>query len=79
MSRKTLDPEKQPFNQPLSQPARSVSQPSRTKRILAFICLSTALYGLYGLTNLWSDVQVPRDVYRRPPPLGEKEKEKLFL
>ena len=77
MSEKSLDPEKQVHLSP--GPRRAQKQSHRARRIVALICLTTALYGLYGLSNLWSEVTAPLDVHDRPPPLGEKEKEALFL
>ncbi|KAG7089277.1 hypothetical protein E1B28_010976 [Marasmius oreades] len=76
MSKKAPDPEKQSL--PTAQPVQSSNF---KKRIVSFICLSTALYGLYGLTHIWSGVAtVHRDVLQdKPPPLDVHEREKLFL
>ncbi|KAL0070001.1 Vacuolar protein sorting-associated protein 70 [Marasmius tenuissimus] len=75
MSGKVLDSEKQASLGSVSRSARN--QTSRTKRVVVLICLSTALCGLYGFRNLWSEARAPREVHYRPPPLGEKEKETL--
>ncbi|KAF9265384.1 Zn-dependent exopeptidase [Marasmius fiardii PR-910] len=77
MSKEVLDAEKQPL--PGSHPAQSKPRCKSKRRILAFICLATALYGLYGVTNFWSRVTtIPRDVQNKPP-LDVHEREKLFL
>ncbi|KAJ8072028.1 Vacuolar protein sorting-associated protein 70 [Marasmius tenuissimus] len=77
MPGKALDPEKLVSARPGCQ--RTRNQSYRTKRIIALICLSAALYGLYGPSNFWSEVTALQDVHYARPPLEEKEKETLFL
>ncbi|KAK1235490.1 Vacuolar protein sorting-associated protein 70 [Marasmius sp. AFHP31] len=77
MPGKALDPKKLVSTRPRCQ--RTRNQPYRTKQIVALICLSAALYGLYGLSNLWSEGTALQNVHHTRPPLEEKDKEALFL